>query len=231
MPEMIINGPLGRIEARYKAGSTPDAPLALMLHPHPEHGGTMNNRVLYLMYQAFAQRGFSTMRFNFPGVGRSEGVFGGGEDELSVAATVLDWMQATQPNFTSCWVAGFSFGSWIAMQLLMRRPEINGYLAVSPPANMFDFSFLAPCPTSGTIIAGDKDEIVPAEAVENLISKIIRQKGISVDYKQIDGANHFFEHKTDELINHVHAYIDAILGQKPKPLVIPDEPEDQALAS
>lgn len=216
MPELIINGPLGRIEARYKPGMSSSSPLALMLHPHPEHGGTMNNRVVYMMYQAFAQRGFATMRFNFPGVGRSEGVFDGGEDELSVAASVLDWMQNTNPNFSSCWVAGFSFGSWIAMQLLMRRPEINGYLSVSPPANMFDFSFLAPCPTSGTIISGDKDEIVPKEAVDGLISKIIRQKGITVDYKVIEGANHFFESKTDELITEVNKFIDSALDQTPQ---------------
>lgn len=212
MPEMIINGPLGRIEARYKPGNSPQAPLALILHPHPEHGGTMNNRVVYHMFQAFAERGFSTMRFNFPGVGRSEGLFDGGEGELSVAASVLDYMQSTNPHFSSCWVAGFSFGSWIAMQLLMRRPEINGYLAVSPPANLFDFSFLAPCPASGMIIMGDRDEVVPMEAVDGLISKITRQKGVDVDYRLIEGANHFFDSKTDELMTHAHEYIDSILG-------------------
>lgn len=211
MPEMIINGPLGRIEARYKQGFSPQAPLALILHPHPEHGGTMNNRIVYNMFQAFAQRGFSTMRFNFPGVGRSEGLFDGGEDELSVAASVLDFMQSTNPQFTSCWVAGFSFGSWIAMQLLMRRPEINGYLAISPPANLFDFSFLAPCPASGMIVMGDRDEVVPTEAVDSLISKITRQKGISVDYRLIEGANHFFDNKTEDLLNHIHQYIDSIV--------------------
>ncbi|MDP3531736.1 MAG: alpha/beta hydrolase [Alphaproteobacteria bacterium] len=215
MPELIINGPLGRIEARYKPGIDPTAPLALILHPHPEHGGTMNNRVVYQMFQAFAQRGFTTMRFNFPGVGRSEGLFDGGEDELSVAASVLDYMQNINPHFRSCWVAGFSFGSWIGMQLLMRRPEINGYVSVSPPANLFDFSFLAPCPASGMIVMGDRDEVVPLESVDNLISKITRQKGVSVDYRVIEGANHFFDAKTDELMVHVNDYIDGILGERP----------------
>jgi uncharacterized protein len=60
------------------------------------------------------------------------------------------------PDSRSCWVAGFSFGAWIGMQLLMRRPEIEGFISIAPPANLYDFSFLAPCPSSGLIIHGDQ---------------------------------------------------------------------------
>ena len=105
-------------------GEGPTPPLALILHPHPQHGGTMNNRIVYSMFHMFARRGFSTLRFNFRGVGRSQGLFDHGQGELRDAAAALDWMQQHNPNSTGCWVAGFSFGAWIAMQLLMRRPEI-----------------------------------------------------------------------------------------------------------
>lgn len=132
-----------------------------MLHPHPQHGGTMNNKVVYALYQTFVARGFSTLRFNFRGVGRSQGTYTGGEGELSDAATALDWLQTYNPNARYCWIAGFSFGAWIGMQLLMRRPEITGFVSVAPPANMFDFSFLAPCPASGLVVQGDQDDIVP----------------------------------------------------------------------
>ena len=172
MPEVTINGPEGRIEGRYLHAPEPNAPIALMLHPHPQHGGTMNNKVVYSLYQTFVARGFSTLRFNFRGVGRSQGVYTGGEGELSDAATALDWLQTYNPNARYCWIAGFSFGAWIGMQLLMRRPEITGFVSVAPPANMFDFTFLAPCPASGLVVQGDQDDIVPPESVKKLVDKL-----------------------------------------------------------
>lgn len=208
MPELIINGPEGRIEARYQPPAVPDAPLAMILHPHPEHGGTMNNKVTYALYRSFTDRGFGAIRFNFRGVGRSEGIFDQGEGELSDAATVMDWMQQMNPNSTSFWVAGFSFGAWIGMQLLMRRPELSGYISVSPPANMYDFTFLAPCPVSGLMIQGDRDEIVPKESVEKLAERLAQQRGITVDYRCVSGADHFFTNKLNNVMHHVNAYLD-----------------------
>src|ERR1700751_5228555 len=165
MPEVIMNGPEGRLEGRYQQGEGPNAPIALMLHPHPQHGGTMNNKVVYHLYHGFVRRGFSALRFNFRGVGKSQGIFARGEGELSDAPAALDWLQSYNANATACWIAGFSFGAWIGMQLLMRRPEIAGFVSVSPPANMYDFGFLAPCPSSGLVLQGDSDDIVPQESV------------------------------------------------------------------
>ena len=109
MPEIIMNGPEGRLEGRYQQATSPNSPIALMLHPHPQHGGTMNNKVVYSLYQCFQQRGFSVLRFNFRGVGRSQGVFDRGEGELSDAASALDWMQQLNPNAPYVWVAGFQY--------------------------------------------------------------------------------------------------------------------------
>ena len=133
MPEVIINGPEGRIEARFMPAADPSAPLALILHPEPNRGGNMNNRVSLAMYKHFQDRGFSVLRFNFRGVGRSMGTYNNGEGELSDAATALDWIENQCPNAI---LLGrrFSFGSWIGMQLMMRRPEIVGFIAVTPPA-------------------------------------------------------------------------------------------------
>ena len=95
MPEIIINGPDGRLEGRYQQGSASDAPVAIVLHPHPLYGGNMNNKLVYIMYNAFANRGFSVLRFNFRGVGRSQGRSQGdsGIGELSDAAYAFDWLQ------------------------------------------------------------------------------------------------------------------------------------------
>ncbi len=208
MPEVIFNGPEGRLEGRYQHGKGATAPIALLLHPHPQHGGTMNNKVVYGLYQVFAQRGFSVLRFNFRGVGRSQGVFDRGEGELSDAASALDWLQSYNENARSCWIAGFSFGAWIGMQLLMRRPEISGFISVAPPANLYDFSFLAPCPSSGLVVQGNADEIVPEGAVKKLIDKLQNQRDIEIEYGLIDGANHFFATQLDQLSAKVHDYLD-----------------------
>jgi alpha/beta superfamily hydrolase len=168
----------------------------------------MNHQIVYHLYYAFAHRNFAVIRFNFRGVGRSQGMFDHGQGELSDAAAALDWAQSINPEARNCWIAGFSFGAWIGMQLLMRRPEIEGFISVAPPANLYDFSFLAPCPSSGLIVHGDKDAVVPQKDVQTLVEKLKTQKGIVIDQKIIAGANHFFDGKLDALMQAVAAYLD-----------------------
>lgn len=168
----------------------------------------MNNKVTYALYQTFVKRGFSVLRFNFRGVGRSQGQFDSGIGEMSDAAAALDWMQTQNPNASTCWIGGFSFGAWIAMQLMMRRPEITGFISLAPPADAYDFTFLAPCPASGQIIHGDKDEIVQKDAVDKLAQKLSSQKNIVIDYDTIAGADHFFSNKMDILNKLTGNYLD-----------------------
>ncbi|MEM0924377.1 MAG: alpha/beta fold hydrolase, partial [Pseudomonadota bacterium] len=132
MPEVIFPGPDGRLEGRYHPQADKEAPIALILHPHPQFGGNMNNKVTYALHYGFRDLGFTVMRFNFRGVGRSQGEFDQGVGELSDAASALDYIQALHPAAKACWIAGFSFGAWIGMQLLMRRPEINGFISAAP---------------------------------------------------------------------------------------------------
>ena len=168
----------------------------------------MNNKVVYNLYYIFVKRGFSVLRFNFRGVGRSQGEFDNGIGELSDAASALDWLQSVNPNAPACWVAGFSFGAWIGMQLLMRRPEVEGFISVAPPANMYDFAFLAPCPSSGLILQGTDDDVVPEPSVEKLANKLKMQKNIVIDYQLIKGANHFYKDHMDEMVDSVSTYLD-----------------------
>ncbi len=217
MPEVIINGPEGRLEGRYHHAKTPNAPIAVVLHPDPRGGGTMNNKITYGLYQTFVQRGFSVLRFNFRGVGRSQGSFDRGEGELSDAASALDWLQTYNPNASASWVAGFSFGAWIGMQLLMRRPELVSFISVAPPANMFDFTFLAPCPVSGQVIQGDADEVVPEASVAKLVHKLSNQRDISIDYQVIPGAGHFFADQLPQLTGAVDRYVRDTMAALPAP--------------
>jgi len=213
MPDVIFNGPAGRIEGRYHHSKVENAPIALVLHPHPQFGGTMNNPVAYQLYHVFVERGFSVLRFNFRGVGRSQGFYDGGVGELSDAATALDWLQAQNAESNRCWIAGFSFGAWIAMQVLMRRPEIEGFISVAPPANLYDFTFLAPCPSSGLILTGSADQVAPEGDTQKLVERLKTQKGIVIQHQSVPGANHFFENHLEAMKDASGGYLDKRLAE------------------
>ena len=141
------------------------------------------------------ENGFSVIKINFRGVGKSDGVFDNGQGELSDAAAALDWIERENMDYSQCWVSGFSFGALICMQLIMRRPEVNNFIAISPQPNVYDFSFLAPCPTSGQVVYSDNDELVTKESIIELDNRIKSQKGVEVIFSKIKGANHFFKNK------------------------------------
>ena len=205
--EIFIPGPSGRIQAKYYKNNLPGAPIALVLQPHPQYGGTMNNRIVYETYNCFYKNKFSVIRINFRGVEKSDGIFDNGQGELSDAAAALDWIEKENPGYNQCWVSGFSFGALICMQLIMRRPEVNKFVAVSPQPNLYDFTFLAPCPISGLIICGKNDELVQVDSILNLKERLSMQKNISVKFESILNANHFFKNKEKELSNEIWEYI------------------------
>lgn len=213
MPEIIFQGPDGRLEGRYHPQKADMGPIALLLQPDPRFGGTMNQKVIYNLHYAFHEIGFSVLRFNFRGVGRSQGEFDEGVGELADSASALDYLQSMKPNFNACWIVGFGFGAWIGMQLLMRRPEVSGFVSVAPPANQNDFTFLAPCPTSGLIINGGADRVVSPESVEELVKTLQEQKGITITHEVIEGASHFFEPGMEEMIDTTKDYVKRRLSE------------------
>jgi alpha/beta superfamily hydrolase len=214
MPEVMFAGPDGRLEGRYHHAKKPNAPVVLLLHPHPLHGGTMNNRVVHALYQRFQAMGFSVLRFNFRGVGRSQGRYDGGVGEISDAASALDFLQAVNPNAQSLWVAGYSFGAYVGMQLLMRRPEMGGFVSIAAPASHYDFGFLAPCPCNGLMLHGADDELVPEGAVRKLVEKLNTQRGISIDYRVMAGAGHVFTpEQTAQVVDMTEDHVSSVLNR------------------
>ena len=163
--EIFIPGPAGRLEGKYYKNPKFGSPVAIVLQPHPQYGGSMNNKIVQIMYNVFLENGFSVVRINFRGVGKSDGIFDNGQGELSDAAAALDWLEKENPGFEQCWVSGFSFGALICMQLIMRRPEVNKFIAISPQPNLYDFSFLSPCPISGLVVYGKNDELVSIDSI------------------------------------------------------------------
>ncbi len=174
----------------------------------------MNNKVVVDAFNSFMDNDFSVCRVNFRGVGKSDGEFDNGQGELADAAAALDWVERENFDNSQCWISGFSFGSLIAMQLLMRRPEINGFVSISPPANLRDFSFLAPCPSSGLIVHGDKDNIASFDSTKILVEKLQQQKKVDIKFKPIRGADHFYESYSNEFENSINEYINQEFEKK-----------------
>ena len=229
MVEVLFNGHAGRLEGRYYQSERQNAPVALILHPHPQYGGTMNNKVVYSLFSCFKDLGFSVLRFNFRGVGRSQGSFEDGPGELSDATIALDWLQAMNPDAKQCWIAGYSFGAWIALQLLMRRPDINNCIAVSPPANEKDFSFLAPCPASGLIVQGGMDEIDNPAMVENMARHLNQQRNVDIDFAMIEDGDHMYNNHLVDLYKLTGNYILDIINHRRAPRTKVFTPEEEAM--
>jgi hypothetical protein len=215
MPKVYFLGSAGRIEGMYYQSENPLAESVLVLHPHPLYGGTMNNTIIYNISKLFVENGFSVLRINFRGVGNSDGSFSNGVGELEDASTALNWLYSYNQRSSRFWVAGFSFGAWIGMQLLMRRPEIERFIAVSPPVSRYNFSFFSPCPIPGAIFQGGNDEIAIPEATTSLYNKTVDDgDGVNVSYDIIEDADHFFLGKEQALYEKVDSYIKSSLDNK-----------------
>lgn len=217
MPEITLNTFSGTMEARYSPNENQSEKVALFLHPHPSHGGTMNNKVIYNAFKVFSNRGFSTLRFNFPGVGKSDGTFSGGENELSDAACCLDWLlnQNFSPN--NIYIVGYSFGGWVASELIARRPEINNFVLIAPAVDFssndtkrLDFSSIENTSSNGLIIHPSDDEIIPVEKVDNLYNRYLsKNNDTNIQYSKVDNCGHFFKNKgLEDCIDLIKTYLD-----------------------
>lgn len=207
MSDLLIGSEGKKIEYIYHPHSNPHNPLVLLLHPHPKYGGNMHSKTLVYMEKAFLAHGFTTMRFNFRGVGKSDGEYDKGEGELMDASVCLDWAQERNPYHKFIVVAGFSFGAYIALQLMVRRTEIDYFFSVSTPTSMFDISFVHPCPVDGVFIHPEKDDVSPLKHLEKSLKKILKCKNRKLDFEVVAGANHYFDNNLGELQGIVSNYI------------------------
>ena len=200
MPKVVINSPESQIEARYMPARVEKPDIAMVMHPHPNHGGNMNSKIVYNVYKSFVDNGFATLRFNFRGVGKKikEEEFDPMQ-EVRVASACLDWLEENNTKFNSCWLSGFSFGAWVSMQILVRRPEVFKFIAINPPISLYDFSFISSCKASGLVIQSAKDEITSKDDTFDFCKKLVDAKKMSINYTEIKSANHFFDNKMEKL--------------------------------
>ena len=214
MTEVLINGAQGKLQGFYKHTEN-SKNIGLVLHPRKCTESSMDNNIVSSLFESFSNNNFSTLKFNFRGIQKSEGEpEEDGLGELSDAATALDWLQEQNEDISSCWIGGIDFGAWIGSQLLMRRPEIIGFINIATPIKEFDFSFLSPCPASGLIIHPTKQIDIEQKNVISLVKKLSNQK-IKLVYKKVN-ADINFENKENEIRNYSDEFILNILSDLDK---------------
>ncbi|MDQ6964676.1 MAG: alpha/beta fold hydrolase [Mariprofundales bacterium] len=187
-----IAGPAGRLQAIYQPGRA-DKPKVVICHPHPCYGGTMRNRVVYWMARAFEEQGCAVLRFNFRGVEQSEGVWDNGVGESDDAHAALDWLDRQQPA-TPLWLAGFSFGCYAGLRAARHDERVHRMFAVSPAVEHYSFNFMAGEFRPLTIIQGERDEVVSADAVIRWAQTVPHAEVI-----RVADAGHFYPNHQHEL--------------------------------
>lgn len=167
----------------------PERPLAaaVVCHPHPQHGGTMNNNVVYRTAKALVAAGVASLRFNFRGVGASTGSYGHSVGEEEDVEAALTWLRARHPSLP-LWVAGFSFGARVGLVVGARHPEVKKLLGIGLALPMFDYRFLGATSKPKAFIQGSEDEFAGREATEGAFAEMAEPKRLWI----VDGATHLF---------------------------------------
>lgn len=169
----------------------------LLCHPHPQYGGDMNHPVITEATEAASQEGFSTLRFNFRGVGESEGFYGEGIGERDDVKAATDYLSSRMQNNTSPLVLlGYSFGAWVGFPIAIEDERFKGMIAVAPPLEIYPFIFLRGCRKEKLFLAGDRDFFCPSRALEEWYQHLDEPKSLVM----IPGADHFFLFHTRYLI-------------------------------
>ena len=184
----LIPGPAGVLEALMESPSDyrPGDPIAVVCHPHSLYGGSMANKVVHMVSDTFNTMGMPSLRFNFRGVGHSQGRFDHGRGEVEDLLAVVDWFRLRYPG-APLWLAGFSFGAFVAFSA-HRQAQAARLLLIAPPVSMFDFTALNRVEVPWMVIQGGKDEISLPERVSNWVH---RHRNAPL-YHWLGDADHFF---------------------------------------
>jgi len=161
----------------------------IFCHPHPQYGGDMHNLVISTAVDAASQEGFSTLRFNFRGVGRSEGSYSQGVEEREDVKAAIDYLFSTLDHSDSPFILlGYSFGAWAALPVGIEDNRIKGMVAIAPPLGLYDFGFLERSKKIKLLMAGDQDFFCPMGLLESWFERLEEPKSLVI----IEGADHFF---------------------------------------
>ncbi len=192
-----LAGPAGQLEVNTDAPGADHARqgTAVICHPHPLEGGTMHNKVVTMLERALRESGLGTVRFNFRGVGASEGEFDHARGEGDDLAAVVEWVRRVQPH-DDLWLAGFSFGSFVALNNAARL-DAAALITVAPPVGRDDYDFdtltLPTCPW--LVVQGEDDEVVEPQAVFDWIDALDKKPTLI----RMPETSHFFHRRLLDL--------------------------------
>src|SRR5262245_4426077 len=212
MPPRIreIQGPAGRLEALLEppvlAGGMPVRAAVVFAHPLPTEGGTMHTKVVFRAAKALASLGCGVLRFNFRGVGVSEGEWDEGPGEIADYRAALDAMASLYPQ-TELWAAGFSFGSYVALTVGATDDRVRLLLGIAPPVDRYDFSAVRASTKPKFLIQAERDELCPLKRTYEFYGQLAEPKELVV----IDGADHLFDGKVSEVAD---AIVDLLADYK-----------------
>ena len=197
----LIAGAAGDIELIVDLPAAAPRAVAVCCHPHPLFGGTLTNKVIHTVARSFTAQGAAAVRFNFRGVGASQGAHDDGIGETDDLVTVADWARSRWPDLP-LWLGGFSFGSYVALRGAARlAPAL--LVTVAPPVGRWDFSSIAAPTCPWLVVQGSEDELVPAAGVVAWAQAL--QPAVRI--AMLDGATHFFHGRLHELQDAVAAFV------------------------
>ncbi len=190
------------IEGRLEKGSRHKG--AVITHPHPLYGGDMSNNVVAVISKVYSQKGYTTLRFNFRGVGNSQGSYADGLGEQDDVRAAIAYL--ADSNVDQIDLAGYSFGAWVNALTTINEPQLANTIMVSPPVALIDFGSISNLDSLRLIISGSRDDIAPPD----LIKKVCPGWNAAAQFEIIEGADHFYIGYTDKL----EAILSAHLGQR-----------------
>jgi len=195
-PVHDLSGPAGRLEALLEEPDRPPKAAVVFAHPLPTHGGTMHTKAVYQGSKGLVRAGCAVLRFNFRGVGRSEGTFTGGPGEREDFGAALDYAAAKYPGLP-LWAAGFSFGSWIALEVGAADPRVTVLIGIAPPVTRegYDFSNTLRSTKPKFFVQGEADDICPIQDMWKFYGSLPEPKELVV----VDAADHLFDGHTTEV--------------------------------
>ena len=203
---LFLAGPAGRLEALVNEGAPGATHAALVCHPHPLYGGTLHNKVVFHTMKALNGFGFPVLRFNFRGVGLSEGEHAGGVGEADDVRTALDWLD--QEFHLPLVFAGFSFGAAVGLEPACADERVRAVIGVGIPVapvdeRAYDFDFLCSCSKPKLLVSGARDQFGPRARLQELENRLAEPKRLVV----IEGGDHFFEGRLRELREAIESWV------------------------
>ena len=205
--EFMVPGGAGLIQCKAMAGrgekAEANSPIAIICHPHPLYAGTMDNKVVTTLARTFRDRGWSYLRFNFRGVGKSEGVHDHMHGESEDLNTLLDLIIAERPG-QKIVLAGFSFGSGVASMVAQQRTDIAHLVVVGPPISKYQYAYHDSYPCALSVYQGAEDDVVEPQAVRDWSNSLTSPYSLH----WFDGVGHFFHGSLKELSLHLNEELD-----------------------